>query len=182
MEKDVALLRGVNVGGKNVVSMPVLKSAFEKAGFCNISTYINSGNVIFSGEDTEDTDIETLQRRCTQIIMAEFNLNVPVAVISHSALADALSHAPEWWDSDKDSKHNAVFAISPATAESVMKELGEIKPEYEQADSHGQVIFWSAPAKTFTRTRLSTFVSAAACTNITIRNANTVKKLLLLSE
>ena len=54
MPKHIALLRGINVGGKNKISMPVLKAAFEAADFADVRTYINSGNVIFSIDD-EDT-------------------------------------------------------------------------------------------------------------------------------
>ena len=48
MEKHIALLRGINIGGKNKISIPLLKVAFEEIGFLDVITYINSGNVIFS--------------------------------------------------------------------------------------------------------------------------------------
>jgi uncharacterized protein (DUF1697 family) len=56
MEKYIALLRGVNVGGKNKISMSELKTAFEEGGFADIRTYINSGNVIFSCDITSEPD------------------------------------------------------------------------------------------------------------------------------
>ena len=58
MRKYIALLRGINVGGKNKVPMAELKQVFAALNFQNISTYINSGNVIF---DTAATDILSLQ-------------------------------------------------------------------------------------------------------------------------
>jgi len=179
MKKYIALLRGINVGGKNIVSMPILREAFEKAGFCDVSTYINSGNIFFSADDTA---IEVLQSRCRQIITETFKLDVPVAVISPRALAAALNNAPEWWDKDKERKHNAIFIIPPASAEDIMEEVGEINHEYEQAGHHGQVVFWSAPLKFFAKTKWSKFVSAGTRSNITIRNANTTKKLLQISD
>jgi len=172
-------LRGINVGGKNTVSMPILKEAFEEAGFCNVRTYINSGNVLFS---SDNTDTEVLQQRCQQIIAERFNLNIPVALISPKTLAAALSNAPEWWDNDKELKHNAIFVISPTSTETIVKEVGEINSEYEKAFYYGQIIFWSAPLKTFSKTKWSKFVSVTSCSRITIRNANTTKKLLQLSE
>jgi len=178
MGKYIALLRGINVGGNNIVSMPILRSAFEKAGFCDVSTYINSGNIFFS---SGDTNIDVLQSQCRQIIAETFKLDIPVTVISPKVLAVALSNAPEWWDKDKEFKHNAIFVIPPANAEDIIKEVGEIKPEYEQAGYHGQVIFWSAPLKDFSKTRWSKFVSTSDRSKITIRNANTTKKLLQLS-
>ena len=178
MSKYVALLRGINVGGKNKVAMPVLKDAFEAAGFAEVSTYINSGNVIFNAEGD---DTEVLQKRCRLIIIETFGLDIITAVISAEEYADALNHAPDWWDNDTDSKHNAIFVIKPVETASVIETVGETKPGYEQAASYGQVIFWSAPIKTFTQTRWSQLVSAKTLYNsITIRNANTTKKLLQL--
>ena len=181
MEKYIALLRGINVGGNNIISMPILREAFEKAGFSNVSTYINSGNILFS---SGNTDIEVLQSRCRQIISETFNLDIPVAVITPETLSTALSNAPVWWDKDKESKHNAIFVIPPTNAKDIIEEVGEINYEYEQAGYHGQIIFWSAPLGLFSKTKWSKFVSTStsARSKITIRNANTTKKLLLLSD
>lgn len=61
----IALLRGINVGGNNKVSMGELKQAFESLGFTNVSTYINSGNVIF---DSRETNEVKLVRMCEDSI------------------------------------------------------------------------------------------------------------------
>lgn len=179
MEKYIALLRGVNVGGKNKVSMPSLKAAFEKAGFFEVSTYINSGNILFSAEEK---DIEALQCTCRQAILDMFQLDIAVAVLSANALHDALAHVPEWWDKDIASKHNAIFVIAPANADSIIESVGQSKPDYEQVSAYGRIIFWSAPLKTFSRTRWSKIVSTSAYGSVTIRNANTAKKLSQLAR
>ena len=173
MEKYIALLRGINVGGKNTVPMPQLKALFEKAGFTDVSTYINSGNVLFTADGPEDT----LKQECERMIEAHFGFAVIVMVISAAALKDAVSHAPDWWGQDPDSTHNALFVIPPATPETLMAEIGAAKPEYESIASHGPVIFWSAPRKTWSRTRYSKIVGTRAYSSITIRNANTARKL-----
>jgi len=174
----LALLRGVNVGGKNKLSMPELKASFESSGFTRVSTYINSGNILFSGAET---NVLALKGQCEALIKEGFGMDIPVAVISAAALSDAMAHAPVWWNTDKESKHNAILVIPPATAESVCAQVGEIKPEYEKVDFHGSVIFWSAPIKTFSRTRWSKVVGTAAYGSITIRNANTAIKLAELA-
>lgn len=170
----IALLRGINVGGKNKLPMPELRSAFGSHGFGEVSTYINSGNVLFS---SDETDVLVLKEKCQALIQSNFQMDIPVAVISGQTLTDAIFHAPSWWNADKDSKHNAIFVIPPATAEAVCAQVGDIKPEYEQVDYYGPVIFWSAPIKTFSRTRWSKVVGSAAYGSITIRNANTALKL-----
>lgn len=177
--KFIALLRGVNVGGKNKLPMPQLKAAFERQGFSGVSTYIGSGNVLF---DSEESDVLALKTRCEELIRSVFQLDISVAVVASDVLCDAIAHAPDWWNTDKESKHNAIFVIPPATAESVCAAVGEIKLEYEQAAFYGPVIFWSAPIKTFSRTRWSKVTGSAAYASVTIRNANTTLKLAELAR
>jgi uncharacterized protein (DUF1697 family) len=179
MERYIALLRGVNVGGKNKIPMPSLKAAFEKAGFFEVSTYINSGNIIFSAGEA---DIVVLQQKCRQAIMDAFQLDIAVAVLSTKDLREALAHAPAWWDGEEDSKHNAIFVIAPADSDSVIASVGQLKPEYEQVSHYDRIIFWSAPLETFSRTRWSKIVSTSAYSSVTIRNANTTKKLSQLAQ
>lgn len=178
MTKYIALLRGVNVGGNNIVDMKRLKATFIAAGFPDTKTYINSGNIIFSG----DMDEVTAQKTCADLISETFSLSIAVLVLSREELDDTLAHAPKWWGNAPDSRHNAIFVIPPATAEEICAEIGAIKPEYEKVAHHGKLIFWSAPMATFSRTRWSTVSKRAAYQKITIRNANTVFKLAELAR
>ena len=174
MTRYIALLRGVNVGGNNKISMPELKSAFVKHGFVNVITYINSGNILFDS-DLSETDVKIT---CEKLIKSSFGLNIIVCIIAADELRDALTHAPEWWGSDPEAKHNVLFVIPPMTAMEVCKLVGEVKPEYEKVDCYGKVIFWSAPLATFSHTRWSKIVKNKAAYNaVTIRNANTTRKL-----
>ena len=144
----LALLRGVNVGGKNKISMAELKAAMLEEGYSGVETYINSGNILF---DSARGDLPALQA--------------------------AIAAAPDWWNSGEDTKHNAIFVIAPATAEEVMEQVGAAKPDVEKVAASGPVIFWSAPLKTFSHTRWSKVVGTAAYGSITIRNANTALRL-----
>ncbi len=179
MRKYTALLRGINVGGKNKISMPELKAAFEDKGYRDVITYINSGNVVFSSSNDNK---ENLRKECESAISDRFKLNILVTIISAEELSAALKNAPAWWNEDSQSKHNAIFVIPPATATEIIEQVGSIKPEYEQIGYYGQVIFWSAPIKTFSRTRWAKIVGNSAYNSVTIRNANTTKKLLQLLE
>ena len=180
MEKYIALLRGVNVGGKNKISMPELKLAFEEIGFLDVITYINSGNIIFSSNTQDKSE---LIRKSESIIEDKFKLSIPVTVISAKELSDVLKNAPVWWNTeDKEIYDNAIFVISPTSVEEVFAVVGNAKPEYEKVDSYGNVIFWSASLKTFNKTRWSKIASSSVNKNVTIRNANTTKKLLELTE
>lgn len=179
MGRYIALLRGVNVGGKNFISMPELKRRLSENDYRSVITYINSGNIIFSREDGDE---ESYKAAFEALIAEHFGLSAPVVVISAGALRDALDHAPAFWDREENTKHNTIFVIPPATPEEVFREVGALRPEYEQADCYGRVIFWSAPLETFSRTRFSKVVGSKIYGSITIRNANTVRKLLRLAE
>lgn len=171
--KYIALLRGINVGGNNKVAMADLKSCFEKAGFTRVVTYINSGNVIF---ESKKTDTSKLVAICEQSIEEKFGFHVVCSVIAASELLSAMEHVPAWWNKG-DAKHNAIFVIAPKKADDIMQEVGEAKPEYEKVEAHHPIIFWSAPLKTFGRTRYSQIVGTKAYQSVTIRNANTTNKL-----
>ena len=67
----VALLRGVNVGGNNMISMSSLKKSFEAMGFPHVSTYINSGNIIFT---TKEKDARKLEKKIEQMLSKEYQL------------------------------------------------------------------------------------------------------------
>ena len=176
--KYVALLSGINVGGNNKVPMIELKACFEKVGFRNVVTYINSGNVIF---ESNQTDLVKIVEICESAIEKQFGFRVVCSVISGQDLCEAVNHAPIWWNKGE-AKHNALFVIAPKTAQEIMQEVGDAKLEYEKVAAYGQIIFWSAPLKTFSRTRYSKIVGSRAYQSITIRNANTTLKLAELSE
>ena len=174
MNKYVILLRGINVGGKNTVSMRELKELLEKSGFLDVATYINSGNIIFS---SEISDMLLLKSTCEDLLLEKFKLKLSVMILSADNLIEAMEHAPDWWNHDTESKNNAIFVIPPASVQDIFLEVGEGKPEYERVGYFGQVIFWSAPLKTFSRTRWSKVVGSSVYNSITIRNANTAIKL-----
>jgi uncharacterized protein (DUF1697 family) len=174
----VALLRGINVGGNNKVSMPELRSLLTEKGYRDVSTYINSGNVFFSVRKTDILGIQTdLEKR----IAERFGCEIRIAVYAAEELSDMLAHAPEWWGSDPESKHNAIFVIPPSKAADVIKEVGRAKPEYERVAYRENLIYWSAPIATFSKTRWLRIVGTAAYDMITIRNANTLRELARLS-
>jgi uncharacterized protein (DUF1697 family) len=175
MLEYIALLRGANVGGNNKIGMSELKTVFSGAGFANILTYINSGNVLF---DSEIADESAIARQCEEAIEACFGLKIRVCVISTADLIEAVNHAPPWWNNDPEFSHNAAFVLPPATAAEVIAEAGEIKPEYEKRDRFGRVIFWSVRKAVISRTRWSRIVSIkSAYGHMTVRNANTAMKL-----
>ncbi len=173
----IALLRGVNVGGKNKLSMPQLKEELIRLGFSGVKTYINSGNILFTSENREEA---VLKEQLEALLRGRFGIESPVALIVAPDYKSALEQAPSWWNQGAEMKHNVIFIIPPLTAQQAFAEVGELVPEYEKASYHGRVVFWSAPLKTFSHTRWAKVVGSSIYPYITIRNANTALKLLKL--
>src|ERR1051325_12192848 len=90
----VALLRAVNVGGNNIVSMRELKESFEESGFTQVSTYINSGNVIFT---TKETDARKLERKIEQMLNKDFQIDSKVVVRSLPEMEHLVQSLPKSW-------------------------------------------------------------------------------------
>jgi uncharacterized protein (DUF1697 family) len=97
----VALLRGVNVGGKSKLEMPRLKKAFEELGCSDVSTYINSGNVLFRDR----------RRAATLTKAAEEALGVRVAIRDLAQLQALLATIPGDWVNDKEQKTDVAFLL-----------------------------------------------------------------------
>ena len=174
----IALLRGINVGGNNKVPMSALKAAFEEEGFVSVSTYINSGNILFESP----MDAAAVQVACEALIERRFQMSVRVGVVGAGEWAEAIASAPAWWGSEPDATHNALFVIPPMTAAEAIALVGEARPEYEKLAFHGNVIFWTASRKGYSRTRWSKIVfNKPVYQAITIRNANTARKLAELA-
>src|SRR5215470_14501960 len=109
MKKDgvfVALLRGVNVGGNNMIKMSELKVSFEQLGFTQVSTYINSGNIIFK---SKEPDPRKLERKIEQMLAKDYDLDSKVVVRSVSEMETLVKNLPTHWDSDSNWRYNVMF-------------------------------------------------------------------------
>ena len=113
MKRHIALLRGINISGKNKVLMAELKKCFEAAGFLEVKTWLNSGHVVFS---CEEADAAALADRIERMMQCEFGLDIPVYVILQKELADILRHAPDWWGMENQEVYdNLIFILPPVT-------------------------------------------------------------------
>ena len=177
MKRYIAFLRGVNISGKNKVPMAELKRCFEELDFSEVKTYLNSGNVAFS---SDEDNIEVLTSQAEMIINRQFGLDIPVFVISKEKLEDILQNAPEWWgDENKEIYDNLIFIMPPATFSEVWGEIGEPKEELEKIKEYRETVFWSFSRKDYQKTNWwPKTASAAISTKLTIRTANTVRRIV----
>lgn len=177
MKRYIAFLRGINISGKNKVPMVELKNGFENLKFIEVKTYLNSGNVIFS---SADEDIMKLTSMIEKMIKEHFDLDIPVFVLLREQLEEILNNAPEWWgDKNKEIYDNLIFIIPPARFADVYDEIGEPNKELERIQEYKNVIFWSFSRKDYQKTNWwDKTASADISSKLTIRTANTVKKIV----
>src|SRR5215510_10264952 len=102
----VALLRGVNVGGNNMISMSSLKKSFESMGFTDVATYINSGNIIFK---SKEADARKLEGKLEKMLSKEYQLESRVVLRSLSEMEKIVASLPENWTPDRDWRYNVIF-------------------------------------------------------------------------
>lgn len=173
-----ALLRGINVGGANKISMAELKSAFEDAGMSTVRTYINSGNVLFS-TDIEDRDrlVSLLQNAIRERSGVDPDVQLRDAV----EIAAIVAAIPVEWTNDASMKCDVVFLQPDVDSAEVLEELGP-RPGIEDALYVRGAVIWRVDRKNATRNRLTRIVGTPLYSRVTVRNCNTVRKLLALLQ
>jgi uncharacterized protein (DUF1697 family) len=172
-EVFVALLRGVNVGGKNMVSMKSLKAGFERLGFGEVSTYINSGNVIFK---SKEKDARKLERKIERMLSEEYRLECKVVVRSLAEMAGLVEGLPEGWGGDERWRYNVIFLRHTVDSENILKDLHP-KPDIEDVLYRPGALLWSARASDLTRTAWVKLPGQKVYQEMTVRNFNTTRKL-----
>lgn len=177
MKRYIALLRGINISGRNKIVMSDLKSGLVELGYKEVSTYLNSGNAVFSS-DEEDMDI--ISNTIKDMIKTKFELDIPVFIISQHELNDILNHAPEWWgDDDKEIYDNLIFMFPSLSYDKFCNEIGAPKEEFEKVYHYKNAVFWSFSRKDYQKTNWwSKTASSNVSDKITIRTANTVRKIV----
>lgn len=174
----VALLRGINVGGNNKIDMKQLKASFEEAGLKEVSTYINSGNVIFEDKRRGQTSLANLTEAA---IEADFNVPIRVLVRdvdSIKATVDAIDPA---WVNSADMKCDVLFLWDKVDRPEALDQI-DFNPEFEKAFYLPGALVWWTDASYLTRSRRNKLFGTELYKNMTIRNVNTVRKLATLME
>jgi uncharacterized protein (DUF1697 family) len=174
----VALLRGVNVGGNNMISMSSLKKSFETIGFTHVVTYINSGNIIFK---TKEADARKLEKRIEQMLSKEYQMDSKVVVRSLAELEKLVNSLPPGWNGDSRWRYNVIFLRHTIDSEKIVAEL-PFNSEVEQISYRPGTLLWSAEVSEISRTNMQKLSSRKIFQDMTVRNLNTTKKLYELMK
>jgi len=111
MATHVALLRGINLGGRNKVAMADLRAVVAELGHTDVSTYIQSGNVLFSAPP--DAETAAMAQAMTEAIAAKLGVTAPVIVLTRDELARMIADNPFPGEQDPKRVHAVVLSEPP---------------------------------------------------------------------
>ncbi len=169
----VALLRGINVGGKTLIKMADLKACVEELGFGAVATYIASGNVLF---ESAERDRAKLEAKIERAVEKRFGLPVKVVVLDRGAYARIVKAIPKDWIGDASLRANVAFVRRGTDAKQVVRELRP-DPAVEQVKAIAGAILWATKRDAVNRSVMRKLIGGAAYKELTVRNLNTTLKL-----
>jgi len=173
----LALLRGINVGGNNIIKMADLKTCFENMGFSDVVTYIQSGNVIFRSAEKEKT---TLTAKIEKRLSERFSYNSRVVIIPHAQLRNVVNGAPQGFGADAASyRYDVLFCIEPLTTAKMIQKV-KLREGVDQMFEGESVLYFSRLISRASQSYLSKIITFPEYKFLTIRNWNTTSKLLTL--
>ncbi len=171
----VALLRGINVGGNNIIKMADLKACFERMGFSDVATYIQSGNVAFA---TSETDEEVILKEIEKQLNITFNYHSPVVVLSQQHIAGVVTNSPKSFGTEPTLyKYDVLFLKIPLVANTAIKEI-VWNEGVDIATAGDGVLYFSRLISGDSKSYLEKIVKLPIYKQMTIRNWNTTTKLV----
>ena len=174
----VALLRGVNVGGKNKVPMAALKRFFEEKEFSNVSTYIASGNVIFDSEKTAGEIQDLLESALPRYFKLD-DKRIRVLVLSRNQMRSVVDNKPAGFGEQPQKYHSDAIFLMGVDAERAMR-LFDPREGVDRVWAGKGVIYSQRLSAQRTKSRLNKIMAAPEYKSMTIRNWATTTKLLEL--
>ena len=176
--RHVALLRGINVGGRNKIAMSDLRATFEAGGYEAVRTYIQSGNVLFESSappHSLEGDLEAMLER-------RFGFPLVVVVRSHGQLRSVVEEAPDGFGTKPDTYHSdVIFLKAPLSSEQAMGVV-EMREGVDQAWPGTGVLYFARLSERRVQSRMSRIVGTPEYAQMTIRNWKTTTKLLALLD
>lgn len=177
--KYVALLRGINVGGNNVIPMAKLRAAFEEMGFDDVVTYIASGNVVFA---TKTTPTAKLTTKIAKVLSAAFAYDSTLVVISAKELAAVVREAPARFGKEPTKyRYDVLFVMPPTKAKKVLAEV-PTREGVDEKHAGTHALYFRRLVAHATKSQLGRLAGTPLYKRVTIRNWNTTTKLLALVE
>jgi uncharacterized protein (DUF1697 family) len=176
----LALLRGINVGGGNLIKMSALKACLEAAGFDRVATYIQSGNVLFESPKTHSA---TLARRLEKILSETFKpYSARVVVCAQTDLRKIVGSAPSGFGRKPEAyRYDVIYLMDPLTPAEAIKSV-PTRAGVDTAHTGPGVLYFSRLIARASQSRLARIVRLPIYQQMTIRNWKTTTRLLAIME
>ena len=174
MNRYIALLRGINVGGNNIIKMADLKLCFENMGFTNVVTYIQSGNVLF---DSNENDYQKLTLEIENALSERFNYNSKIVLLAQTDLNRIVNAAPNGFGVNPDEyRYDVIFLKPPVTSEEALSKI-KTKEGVDFVTAGDGVVYFSRLSSKSSQSQMTRMIGTAIYKELTIRNWNTTCKL-----
>jgi uncharacterized protein (DUF1697 family) len=178
MPRSVALLRGINVGGKNLIGMADLVASLQDAGYQDVRTYAQSGNVVLTAPGAAGPQLEAALER---VLEERFGIPILVVIRSRDELAATIAAAPA--DHGSAQLRSEVFFLKdPLSAETAYAELPELREGVDSVALGPGAIYFSRVAAQASRTRITRLMSMPVFQHMTVRSWRTTTRLLQLVD
>lgn len=172
----IALFRGINVGGKNILPMKELVRELEKLGYSDVKTYIQSGNVVFR---SARASAKSLAGRIGSAIAKSHGIQSRILVLGSKQLEAAAAGNP-YPDAEDEPKTLHLFLLESAPKSPDLETLNRLRSGGESFTILGKVLYLHAPGG-IGNSRLAAGAEKALGVAATARNWRTVKKLIELA-
>ena len=169
----VAFLRGINVGGNSIVSMAAIKEVLVDIGLSDVRTYINSGNVIFS---TRASGTQKLAARIDKALDESTGMPIKTLVLDHQHLKKIVTAIPANWVDDKTMRTYVLLLWKELDKGNILERL-PLRPEVDNVRYTPGAVIWQVDRKDVSKSGMSKMVGTPDYKQITIRSANTMRKL-----
>ncbi|TGL15303.1 DUF1697 domain-containing protein [Leptospira meyeri] len=170
--KYIALLRGINVGGNRKVEMKKLRSLMESLGYTEVSTYINSGNIIFESED----DTKTVRFKIEKSFEKVFKFEIPSIVKTEKEMKKIANAIPKEWQNDSTQRTDVAYLFPEVDSKKIIEEL-PLKKEFLEIRYSKGALIWNIKRENVNKSQLAKLISHKLYKSMTIRNVNTARFL-----
>ena len=174
----ISMLRGVNVGGHNLVKMDALRRLYASLGLLSVQTYVQSGNVVFQ---TDERNLPRLANKIEDAIEKKFGFRPEVIVRTSSEMKNALAKNPFAKRRDVDPSRILINFLVEAPAATVRDAILKLKFGAEEIQFDGRDMYLYSP-EGFGKSKLWPAIGRALKNSGTGRNLNTVQKLVEMAE
>ena len=175
----VALLRGINVGGKNKVVMSELREQVTAAGFGHVRTYINSGNLLFEAE--ADAPSEDVAQAVEQLLKLRYDFPIRLALLTAQEYLAQLDELPDWWHGEV-ARRDALFYTRGLDRDHVRERIEAMELGDEAVHFGEHAVFWGKfDEKSFLTTAYhKCLLREDFYRQVTIRSGSTVEEIAAL--